>query len=154
MIFFVALLPALLGLAGLDELPPPQARTRIVQNEFVTRIPVRPRPDRPRFIWEEAKGPKCIASNFIVGALLSDSDHVDFVMSSNRRFRARFDADCHGLDFYAGFYVNSPSRLICAGRDEIRSRMGEAAQSPLSANCCRFAGRRFLDIRSGGALAH
>ena len=38
MIIFVSLLPALLGLAASDH---PQARTSLVQNEFVTRVPVR-----------------------------------------------------------------------------------------------------------------
>lgn len=120
----IALLPAMLGLAGMSELP--QARTAFVQNEFVTRVPVRPERDQPRFIWEEVKGPRCIPTGFILGAMLSTSNHVDFVMASNRRFRAKLDSDCPALDFYDGFYVNSPTRTICAGRDEIRSRMGES----------------------------
>ena len=124
MIFFVSLLPALLGLTAVQSADYPQVRTTFVQNEFVTRVPARPRPNPPRFIWEETRGPKCISSNAIQGALLSGSDHVDFVTNSKRRFRAKFDSDCPALDFYEGFYVNSPSRMICAGRDEIRSRMG------------------------------
>lgn len=139
MIFLVALLPTLLGLAEGTELAAAQARTSFVQNEFITRVPVRPQLDRPRFIWEEVRGPRCIASNFIVGALLSQSDHVDFVMASNRRFRAKFDRDCPALDFYEGFYVNSPTRLICAGRDEIRSRMG--------GSCAITSFRQLLPVR-------
>src|SRR5687768_12086166 len=80
MIIFVSLLPALLGLAASDH---PQARTSLVQNEFVTRVPVRARPTPPRFEWEEVRGPKCIASRHLEGALLSGSEHVDFVMRSN-----------------------------------------------------------------------
>ncbi len=124
MIFFISLLPALIGLTAADQTPVSQARTAFVQNEFVTRVPVRPRSAAPRFIWTEVRGPRCIASNFVRGALLSGAEHVDFVMSSNQRFRAKFDGGCPALDFYEGFYVNSPSRMICAGRDEIRSRMG------------------------------
>lgn len=123
MILFISLLPALLGMAAADQTVFPQVRTSFVQNEFVTRVPVRP-PTATRFAWAEAKGPRCIASRFVRGALLSGTEHVDFVMSSNRRFRAKFDSDCPALDFYEGFYVNSPTRMICAGRDEIRSRMG------------------------------
>ncbi|MDQ3470841.1 MAG: hypothetical protein M3428_00410 [Pseudomonadota bacterium] len=123
MILFVSLLPALLGLTGAGQASFPQARTTFVQDEFVTRVPVRP-PTPTRFAWAEAKGPRCIASQYVRGALLSGTEHVDFVMSSNRRFRAKFDSDCPALDFYEGFYVNSPNRMICAGRDEIRSRMG------------------------------
>lgn len=124
MILFISLLPALIGLAGADQSPFPQARTTFVQDEFVTRVPVQPRSAPRRFVWEEVRGPKCIASQYIRSALLSGAEHVDFVMASNRRFRAKFDSDCPALDFYEGFYVNSPNRLICAGRDEIRSRMG------------------------------
>lgn len=122
MILFVSLLPALLGLAAAD-LPGAQARTAFVQNEFVTRVPVQPQTPS-RFVWAEARGPRCITSNYIRGAVLSGTEHVDFLMIANRRFRARFASDCPALDFYEGFYVNSPSRQICAGRDEISSRMG------------------------------
>ena len=124
MIFLVSMLPALLGLAGGGQDPFPQVRTTFIQNEFITRVPVRSSPVPARFVWEEVRGPKCIASNFIRGALLSGTEHVDFVMGGNRRFRARFDDDCPALDFYEGFYVNSPNRMICAGRDTVRSRMG------------------------------
>ena len=124
MIFVISLLPALIGLTASGQASFPQVHTTFVQNEFVTRIPVRPRPTPQRFEWEETRGPKCIASEFIRGAVLSGTGHVDFVMRSKRRFRAKFDDECPALDFYEGFYVNSPSRMICAGRDEIRSRMG------------------------------
>ena len=124
MIFVISLLPALLGLAGAQQEEFPQVRTSFVQNEFVIRVPVRPMPAASRLVWEAVDGPKCISSNFIRGALLSGSEHVDFVMGGNRRFRANFDSDCPALDFYEGFYVSSPNRMICAGRDAIRSRMG------------------------------
>ena len=140
MIFFVSLLPALMGLAAPAQTFP-QVRTSFVQDEFVTRVPVRPRAVSPRFAWAEADGPKCIASKYIRGALLSGTGHVDFVMSSNRRVRAKFDSDCPALDFYEGFYVNSPNRLICAGRDEIRSRMG--------GSCSIEAFHQLLPVRRG-----
>ncbi len=124
MIILISLLPALIGLTAAEQNPVAQARTTFVQNEFVTRVPVRPRSSPPQFEWAEVRGPRCIASKFVRGALLSGAEHVDFVMSSDRRFRAKFDSDCLALDFYEGFYVNSPNRMICAGRDEIRSRMG------------------------------
>ena len=123
MIFLVSLLPAVLGLVtgGQD---PPQVRMSFVQNEFVIRVPVRPTTEMLRFEWEEARGPRCIASAQLRGAVISGSEHVDLVMGGNRRFRANFGRDCPALDFYEGFYVNSPNQMICAGRDTIRSRMG------------------------------
>ena len=124
MILFISMLPALLGLGSASQEAFPQVRMTFVQNEFVIRVPVRPMPSTPRLAWEEADGPRCIASKAIRGALLSGSGHVDFVMGNSRRVRAKFDRDCPALDFYEGFYVNSPSPQICAGRDAIRSRMG------------------------------
>lgn len=124
MILFVSLLPALLALAAADQSAFPPARTTFLEDEFVTRVPALPSPTPARFVWAEVSGPRCIASKYIRGALLSGTEHVDFVMSGNRRFRARFDSNCPALDFYEGFYVNSPNRMICAGRDAIRSRMG------------------------------
>jgi hypothetical protein len=138
MITFISLLPALLGLAAPAQTFP-QVRTSFVQNEFVTRVPVRPRTMPARFVWAEADGPKCIAAKYVRGALLAGTGYVDFVMSSNRRFRAKFDNDCPAIDFYEGFYVNSPNRLICAGRDEIRSRMG--------GSCSIEAFRQLLPVR-------
>lgn len=124
MILFVSLLPALVGLVTGDQSAFPQVRTTFVEDQFVTRVPARPPPTPARFVWAEVSGPRCIASRYIRGALLSGTEHVDFVMSGNRRFRAKFDSNCPALDFYEGFYLNSPNRLICAGRDVISSRMG------------------------------
>ena len=124
MILLISMLPALLGLAGGQEAIP-QAQTTFIQNEFVTRVPVRPMPSPPRFAWGEIDGgPRCIESKLVRGALITGSEHVDFVLGGERRVRANFESDCPALDFYEGFYVSSPNRMICAGRDAIRSRMG------------------------------
>ncbi len=138
MILFISLLPALLGLAAPAQTFP-QVHTSFAQNEFVTRVPVRPRAAPAQFVWAEADGPKCIAAKYIRGALLAGTDYVDFVMISNRRVRAKFESGCPALDFYEGFYVNSPNRLICAGRDEIHSRMG--------GTCSIEAFRQLLPVR-------
>lgn len=121
---FLTFLPMLIGMAAAGPDDFPRARTSFVENEFVTRVPVKPLLTLPRFVWEEQKGPRCIAAMNIRGALLSGTDHVDFVMVTNRRVRAKLDSDCPALDFYEGFYLNSPDQLICAGRNEVRSRMG------------------------------
>jgi hypothetical protein len=124
MILILSLLPALFAVQVAESSIFPEVRTTFVANEFVTRVPVRPRPAPARFVWAELDGPKCIAAQGIRGALLGRGGQVDFVMTGTRRFRAKVDSDCPALDFYEGFYLNSPNRMICAGRDAIRSRMG------------------------------
>jgi hypothetical protein len=121
----VSLLPALSGIFGVQVDPDfPQVRRVVVEHEVIMRIPVRPRSLQPSFVWQEKDGPKCIATANIRGALLSGTDHVDFVMKTGRRFRARFDSNCPGIDFYSGFYLSPQNGLLCSGRDEIRSRSG------------------------------
>ena len=121
---FLAILPMMVGMAAAAPDTFPRVRTTLVENEFVTRVPVRPRPAPPRFVWQEQKGPRCIVAGNIRGALLSGTEHVDLVMASKRRIRAKLDSDCPALDFYEGFYLSSPDQLICAGRNVVRSRMG------------------------------
>lgn len=96
----------------------------VVEDQIVMRIPVQPNAPVRRVLWVERKGPKCIAADNIGRALLMSADEVDFVMVGKRRFRAKFDDDCPGLDFYGGFYLETEDELVCAGRDAIRSRMG------------------------------
>lgn len=102
----------------------PQVREIVIEHEVIIRVPVQPRALQPLFDWVERDGPKCIAPRKIRGALLSGTDHVDFVMSNKRRIRAKLAEDCPGLDFYNGFYLNPDDGKLCAGRDSIRSRMG------------------------------
>lgn len=120
---FIALLPALLGLAaGTQQQDEAQVRTLVIQNEIIMRIPVRP--DPPAIKWVERDGPRCVPHQAIRGAALSEGGHVDFLLPGRRRLRAELGEDCPGLDFYNGFYLAPEDEQICAGRDEIRSRMG------------------------------
>lgn len=125
LILFLSLFPAMAGVMAVQAAPDfPKVRQVIVEHEVIMRVPVRPRSLRPDVDWIERDGPKCIAPQNIRGALLSGTDHVDFVMKTGRRFRARFDSSCPGLDFYSGFYLSPQNGLLCAGRDEIHSRAG------------------------------
>ena len=120
---FLALLPALLGLAASGvQKAEPQVRTVIVQGEIIMRIPVRPA--QPAIEWIERDGPNCVPSGAIRGAALSKGGQVDFLLYGRRRLRAELGEDCPGLDFYNGFYLAPEDERICAGRDSIRSRMG------------------------------
>lgn len=122
---FIALMPALLGLAGVQAVERfPEVRTVIIEEEVIMRVPVRPRLGPMRWEWVEQRGPKCIPAEAIRGALLSGPEQVDFVMFNGKRIRADLADDCPTLDFYAGFYLNPEERMVCAGRDTVRSRIG------------------------------
>lgn len=120
------LLPLLLGLFA-GPAPGQQAVvTRlVVQDQLILRIPVRPRPLLPpAFEWAEGKGPKCIPTSAIRGAMLSGPGQVDFVLVDRQRLRAKLSEDCPALDFYSGFYLQSEDQRLCVRRDMIFSRMG------------------------------
>lgn len=122
----LSLLPALTGLAAVQATGGfAQVQRIVIEHEEIIRVPVRQHPPDPPVDWiERDRGPKCIHQQFIAGAVLSGPDHVDFVMRNNRRFRARLGDNCPGLDFYNGFYLSPADDKICAGRDEIYSRIG------------------------------
>lgn len=122
---FLALLPALLGLAGSASLPGKlPAMAVLAQSEGVIRVPVGPKAVPPALEWVERKGPRCLHSDSIESATLPDREHVDFVLFDRRRYRAELAVDCPALDFYRGFYLTPEDAQICAGRDAIRSRIG------------------------------
>lgn len=114
--------------------PAPEARTQYAQVTVRQRIiVVVPREVRPiraagNFVasqWREGRGPRCVSVGSVAGAALLGPSSVDLVMRDQSRVRARLASGCGGLDFYRGFYVNpTPDGMICADRDEIRSRMG------------------------------
>ena len=117
--------PLLLGLFAAQPTVVQQSVTRlIVQDEIILRVPIQPRPLVPRFDWVERKGPKCIDTGVIRGALLSNAQQVDFLTQGPRRIRAELDEDCPALDFYGGFYLQPQDQRLCAGRDAIHSRIG------------------------------
>jgi hypothetical protein len=118
-------LPLVLGLFAAQPGIVEQSVTRLViQDEVILRVPIQPRPLLPQIVWQERKGPKCIATADIQRALLSGSEQVDLILAGRGRIRAELDEDCPALDFYGGFYLQSQDNRLCAGRDAIHSRMG------------------------------
>lgn len=119
----LSFLPALFALFGADQ--PRVGVSRLVVEERLTiRVPVvRARPIQP-VRWVEKKGPRCIASRDVLAATLADERSIDFHLRDRRRIRAKMDSDCPALDFYGSFYLLPDDERICAGRDEIRPRMG------------------------------
>ena len=122
---FLSILPVLLGLIAVQPGAVEQSVTRlVVQDEVILRVPVQPRAYDAPIRWVERKGPHCIPAFAIRRAMMSGRDQVDFVLSNRARVRAELDEDCPALDFYGGFYLQPEDDRLCAGRDEIHSRMG------------------------------
>jgi hypothetical protein len=119
----LAWLPVLFGLTA----PGQPAVTRIVvQEQLIVKIPVRP--VRQSIEWEEHKGPRCLDTEEIRGAVLAGSSEVDFALKGRKWVRAKLGDKCPALDFYRGFYLKPEDDRICAERDSIHSRMGGSCE--------------------------
>jgi hypothetical protein len=103
-----------------------------IRQRVVIRIPrvaAAPLPKATPVRWKEKRGPRCIASADLRGAMVTGDSAVDLVMTGGRRLRAKLDNDCGPLDFYSGFYLKrAEDGSVCAGRDLIRARSGSACQ--------------------------
>jgi hypothetical protein len=117
------LFPALLGLTAEPPREQQVVRRMIIRDEVILRIPVRPRTS-PHIEWTESKGPRCLDTSRLAGAMYSGPSSIDFVLRDRRRFRAQMDSECPAIDFYGGFYLQPDDERLCAKRDFIRSRVG------------------------------
>ena len=126
---FLALLPALLGLATVQSGGAQPALRRLVsQDQVILRVPVQPRLAAPPIRWVERKKRKCVPMGDIRAAALSGPESVDFMLKDRARVRAHLTEGCPALDFYAGFYLKAADDKMCAGRDFIHSRMGGSCE--------------------------
>ena len=116
---------------GDDQARPPAPGVSFHQQIIIRVSPV-PRPPgtrmgniRQNIAWEEERGPRCIPIRQILGAAQIGQESVDLVLRDSTRIRARLERRCPAMDYYLGVYVR-PNRdgMICADRDEIRSRAG------------------------------
>lgn len=122
---FLSLVPFVLALFGGQPGLAGQSVSRlVVQDEVILRVPIQPRQMMPEIEWEERKAPKCLPTEMIRRAILSGDDRVDFILVGQVRVRAELSDDCPALDFYRGLYLQPQDDRLCAGRDEIHSRMG------------------------------
>lgn len=107
---------------------PKAARTVVVREETVIRIPIRPVPRAsmaPTMQWKAGRGPRCVTRAAIAGAVMSAPKAIDFILSDGRRMRAELEKSCPALDYYRGFYLRPTSDgAICADRDPIHARSG------------------------------
>lgn len=108
--------------------PPPGYGRVIIREQIVVRItrgPASAAVAGAAADWKERKGPKCVPARALVGAALSSSNSVDFLLRDGARVRARLQSKCPALDYYHGFYISpNADGMVCADRDAIRSRVG------------------------------
>ena len=120
---------------GANATPLPAASSRdadgveLAQLSFRSHIVVRVQTTQlamvPEASLREKKGPRCVAAADILAAAVLARSSVDLVLRGGYRMRARFSANCPGLDYYSGFYVaGGADGKLCAGRDVIRDRAG------------------------------
>lgn len=97
-----------------------------VRQRVIVRVPRMAPPAPPKPIrWVEKRGPKCIPVGALAGAMVTERAKLDLVLRGGQRVRAELEDDCHGLDFYRGFYLKpSADGMVCADRDSVRSRSG------------------------------
>ena len=123
--------------AAVSATPPVRVPVLYAQVVIEQRAVVRVRPvmapppnsNVQRQRWVEKKGPGCIRTNMLAGALISSTDSVDLILRGGARLRARLEKTCSSIDFYQGFYVKpSKDGQICQDRDLIRSRVGGECQ--------------------------
>jgi hypothetical protein len=122
---------AALALAALSALAPfpdgAELAQLTIQQRVVIRVPMVPIPAEPtrplRLI--EKKGPKCLASNSVAGAIVTSERTIDLFTRNGPRLRAELDKQCQAIDLRFGFYVRpNPDGRICANRDTIHARTG------------------------------
>ena len=98
-----------------------------IQQRVVIRVPVVPMQQITPipFRWKEKKGPRCVATNVLGGAIVSAPDSIDLVVRGGSRVRAKLDTGCQSVDLRFGFYVRpNPDGQLCSGRDMIHARSG------------------------------
>ena len=82
-------------------------------------------PDDRRHRLVERKFGKCVAIGAILGVQPIGGRKLLLIMRDDRLITAELGKGCEVRDFYAGFIVaKNADALICAGRDELRSRSG------------------------------
>ena len=98
-----------------------------IRQRVVIRVPLVPvasEPLRPIRLVEK-KGPKCLASNSLAGAIVTSTRTIDLVTRGGPRLRAQLDSACEAVDLRFGFYIRpNPDGQVCASRDSIHARTG------------------------------
>jgi hypothetical protein len=124
----VVSLSAWLG-ATFDAAPEPRqiVQQMVVRDEIIIHVPIAQR-RMPAFEWVEHKGPKCLPAAMIAGAAMATRRASTSCFATAAGCARCSTADCAGLDFYGGFYIEPQDGAVCAKREEIRSRAGSTCR--------------------------
>lgn len=81
----------------------------------------------PRFT--ERKMGRCLPISGIAGVQYRDTNKLILFLRDRRIVSLTLEKACRARDFYSGFYVpRDGDGMLCAGRDEIRSRSGSSCE--------------------------
>jgi hypothetical protein len=119
---------AFAALSALTQFPDGAEMAQLtIQQRVVIRVPIvptAPEASRPLRLIEK-KGPKCLASNSVAGAIVTSERTIDLFTRNGPRLRAELDKQCQAVDLRFGFYIRpNPDGQICASRDTIHARSG------------------------------
>jgi hypothetical protein len=119
---------AFAALSALTQFPDGAEMAQLtIQQRVVIRVPIvptAPEASRPLRLIEK-KGPKCLASNSLAGAIVTSGRTIDLFMRNGPRLRAELDKQCQAVELRFGFYIRpNPDGQICASRDTIHARSG------------------------------
>jgi len=109
-----------------------QRDTVTIRRRIIIRIPVMPLAQVPPSSSFNAmparaeRSPACLSLRLVRGAKYTDRDGITFhTMTAPGRYRAQLERGCQAVSFQSGFYMEAnPDRMICVGRDMLRSRSG------------------------------
>jgi hypothetical protein len=119
---------AFAALSALTQFPDGAEMAQLtIQQRVVIRVPIvptAPEASRPLRLIEK-KGPKCLASNSLAGAIVTSGRTIDLFTRNGPRLRAELDKQCQAVELRFGFYIRpNPDGQICASRDTIHARSG------------------------------
>lgn len=118
------------GTSDAPDLDGSQFAQLTIQQRVVIRVPMVPiAPPPPAAVAPlrlvERKGPRCIASNSLAGAVVIAPRSIDLFTRGGPRLRANLDDACTMVDLRFGFYIRpNPDGQVCARRDTIHARTG------------------------------
>lgn len=122
----------ILLLLAVPSAEPVQWAQLTIEQRVILRVPVARgahaparMPVRKDDVWDEKKGPRCVALRSIQASTIVVMDGVDLILADKHRYRAKLEKGCQSTGFYTGFYVEpDDDGSLCSGRDKLQARSG------------------------------